>query len=60
MARERTTGRKAAYRRKNQNRFSMVLVGLVVVLITVAVAMRSMELTQRNEELSEKEAQLQQ
>ncbi len=57
MARRR---RKAAYRRGNQNHFSMVLVVMVVALITAAVAMRSMELTQRLEVYAEREASLNQ
>ena len=55
MARRR---RKAAYRRGNQNHFSMVV--MVVALITAAVAMRSMELTQRLEVYAEREASLNQ
>ena len=38
---------KVAYRKRTQNRFSMILVVMVVALITVAVAMRSVELKQR-------------
>lgn len=56
----RTMRRKVAYRKRNQNRLSMVLVGLVVALITIAVALRSVELTQRLDAYAEKEAQLQQ
>lgn len=52
--------RKAAYRRGNQNHFSMVLVVVVVALITAAVAMRSIELTQRLEVYVEREADLNQ
>lgn len=55
----KATRRKAAYRKRNQNRFSMVLVGLVVLLITVAVALRSVELTQRLDTYAEREAELQ-
>lgn len=60
MAKARVVKKKVAYRKKNQNRFSMVLVGLVVALITVAVAMRSLELRNRNEELDQEEIELQQ
>ena len=41
------TRRKVAYRRRNQNRFSMFLVSLVVVLIMVVVAVKSVELQQK-------------
>lgn len=60
MAKARVTRKKAAYRKRNQNRFSMVLVGLVVALITIAVAMRSIELTQRNADLDQRVAELEQ
>ncbi len=39
--------RKAAYRKRYQNRFSMFLVTLVVVLILILVQMGSMELQQK-------------
>lgn len=55
MARKR---RKAAYRRGNQNHFSMVLIVMAVALITAAVAMRSMEMSQRLEAYKEKETEL--
>ena len=41
------TRRRVAYRRKNQNRFSMFLVSLVVVLIMIVVAVKSVELQQK-------------
>lgn len=41
------TRRKAAYRRRHQNRLSMFLVTLVVVMIMVVVAVRSVELKQK-------------
>lgn len=44
MARRR---RKVAYRRKNQNRFSMFLVSLVVVLIMIVAAVKSVDLQQK-------------
>lgn len=58
MARARTERKRAAYRKRNQNRFSMMLVVLVVALITAAVAARSVELTQRLEAYAEREADL--
>lgn len=39
--------RKAAYRKRYQNRFSMFLVSLVVLLILILVQMGSMELQQK-------------
>lgn len=57
---EKVKRKKVAYRKRNQNRLSMVLVALVVTLITVAVAMRSVELTQRRDELTQKEQELNQ
>ena len=39
--------RKVAYRRRHQNRFSMFLVSLVVLMIMVVVAVRSVELKQK-------------
>lgn len=41
--------RKAAYRKRHQNRFSMFLVTLVVLMIMVVVAARSVELQQKIE-----------
>ena len=41
------TRRRVAYRRRNQNRFSMFLVSLVVVMIIVVVAVKSVELQQK-------------
>lgn len=53
-------GRRIAYRKRNQNRLSMFLVSLVVLMIMVAVAVRSMALQQKidakireNEQLEE-------
>ena len=59
-AARRSERRKTAYRKRNQNRFSMALVTLVVALITVAVAASSVSLRKRYDELSEKEAYLEQ
>ncbi len=41
------TRRKAAYRRRHQNRFSMFLVTLVVVMIMIVVAVKSVDLRQK-------------
>ena len=57
---EKVKRKKVAYRKRNQNRLSMVLVALVVTLITVAVAMRSVEMTQRRDELTQREQELEQ
>ena len=46
--------RKAAYRRRSQNRFSMFLVSLVVVMMLVVVAVKSVELNQKNGEYMER------
>lgn len=43
-------GRRIAYRKRRQNRFSMFLVSLVVVMIMVVVAFRSMGLQQKIDE----------
>lgn len=48
-------GRKVAYRKRRQNRFSMFLVSLVVVMLMVVVAVRSMGLQQK---IDEKAAEL--
>ena len=60
MAKTRVARKKAAYRKRNQNRFSMVLVGLVVTLITIVVALHSVELRKRNEDLAQTEIDLEQ
>ncbi len=49
--------RKVAYRKRSQNRFSMFLVSLVVVMIMVAVAIRSVGLQNK---IDEKAAELKQ
>ena len=41
--------RKTPYRKRHQNRFSMFLVSLVVLMIMVVVAVRSVELQQKIE-----------
>lgn len=50
-------GRRIAYRKRSQNRFSMFLVSLVVVMIMVAVAVRSVGIQQK---IEDKKAELQQ
>ena len=56
------TRRRVAYRRRNQNRFSMFLVSLVVVMIMVVVAVKSVELHQKigskNQEVQQLEEQI--
>ena len=49
--------KKVAYRKRSQNRFSMFLVSLVVVMIMVAVAIRSVGLQNK---IDEKAAELKQ
>ena len=51
------TRRRAAYRRRHQNRFSMFLVTLVVVMILVVVAVKSVDLHQKID-AKKQEAQL--
>lgn len=51
--------RRVVYRKKSQNRFSMILVSMVVLLVALAVFLRSAELKQRIEELSVQESSLQ-
>ncbi len=56
---ERRTGRKkVAYRKKMQNRVSMFLVMLVVVLLLVIVGVRGMQLNDRLESLKAEAAQV--
>lgn len=50
--------RKVAYRKRNQNRFSMILVSMVVIMITIVVAVKSIELRQKIDVVSQKEALL--
>lgn len=49
--------RKVAYRKRNQNRFSMFLVTLVVVMITIVVAVKSVELREKIDVVATKEEQ---
>ncbi|MGN1146684.1 MAG: septum formation initiator family protein [Acetatifactor sp.] len=50
--------RKVAYRKRSQNRFSMFLVTLVVVMIMIVVAVKSVELRQKLDTYTDKENQL--
>ena len=50
--------RKIAYRKRRQNRFSMFLVSIVVLMILVAVWVRSMELQRKLDTYSAKQVQL--
>ena len=54
----KTPRRKVAYRKKMQNRFSMFLVMLVVVLLLVIVGVRGMQLNDRLESLKTEAAQV--
>ncbi len=60
MAKARESRKKAAYRKRNQNRFSMVLIIIVVTLITVTVAIRCAEMAQRKDALEAKKQELEQ
>lgn len=55
MAKKR---RMATYRRRNQNRFSMFLVSLVVVMIMVVVAVKSVDLKQKIDAKAQEAEQL--
>lgn len=50
--------KKAAHRRAKQNRFSMFLIAMVVVMIAIAVGVTSSELHKKVEEYAQVEAQL--
>lgn len=50
--------RKIAYRKRHQNRFSMVLVAVVVLLVTAAVGVSSVEMKERLTAYQEEEADL--
>lgn len=54
------TRRRIAYRKKNQNRFSMFLVSLVVLLILAAVAWQSVGLRQKINAKAQEKQQLEQ
>lgn len=49
---------KVAYRKRRQNRFSMILVTLVVVMISIVVAVRSVELEQKIAAIATREEQI--
>jgi len=49
--------RKVAYRKRHQNRFSMVLVTLVVLMITIVVTVKSVELREKIDVVAAKEEQ---
>ncbi len=51
-------GRRIAYRKRNQNRFSMFLVSLVVLMIMIAVAARSVTLQQKIDAKLQEQEQL--
>lgn len=50
--------RKAAYRKKRQNRFGMFLAFLVVVMLTVVVLVNSIELREKRDYYKQKEETL--
>lgn len=50
--------RKAAYKRKRQNRFGMFLVSVVVVMLLIVVAFNSIGLMAKKEAYQQKEAVL--
>lgn len=50
--------RRVAYRKRSQNRFSMFLVTLVVVMIMIVVAVKSVDLRQKIDTYTDKENQL--
>ena len=51
--------RKAAYRKKRQNRLAMVMVTMVVLMMLVVVAVKSVELKERKESYDIKIEELQ-
>ncbi|MBD5473459.1 MAG: septum formation initiator family protein [Lachnospiraceae bacterium] len=51
--------RKAAYRKKRQNRFGMFLVSIAVIMMLVVVAFNSVELKAKRETYRQKEQALQ-
>lgn len=51
--------KKAAYRKKRQNRFGMFLVSIVVIMLMVVVAVKSHELQEKKAYYVQKEQQLQ-
>lgn len=55
---KRRTRRKVAYRKNLQNRFSMILVSLVVVVLLVVVGVRSYGLTIKRGELQKEKEEV--
>lgn len=55
---EATMARKAAYRRKRQNRFGMFLVSIVVIMLMIVVAVKSHELQEKKTYYAQREQQL--
>ena len=51
--------RRAAYRKKRQNRFGMFLVSIAVIMMLVVVAFKSAELRAKKEAYHQKELVLQ-
>ncbi len=51
--------RKAAYRKKRQNRFGMFLVSLVVIMLMIVVAVKSAGLKEKQAYYAQKEQMLQ-
>ena len=50
--------RKAAYRKKRQNKFGMFLVSIVVIMLMVVVAVKSVELREKKAFYAQKEQTL--
>ena len=50
--------KRAAYRRKKQNRFGMFLASIVVIMLLIVVAVDSVELTAKRQREQELEAQI--
>lgn len=50
--------RKAAYRKKRQNRTGMVLVTIVVMMMLIVVTVKSVELREKKEVYAQREAEL--
>lgn len=50
--------RRVAYRKRHQNRFSMFLVSVVVLMILIAVSVRSMELQKKLDTYTARQEQL--
>lgn len=50
--------RKAAYRKKRQNRFGMFLVSIVVIMLMIVVAVKSHELQEKKASYAQREQQL--